>query len=89
MVDAFATQRTSLGGLPCSYVGIGTFSSRAEAERMRHTLEELATIEVERLDSGSEAVYRVRLGPLDEFEADAVIARISDLGMAASVHISR
>lgn len=85
--NVFATQRASLGGPPRSYVAVGVFPSRAQAERRRHELKGLGPVAVERLNSGSKPIFRVQLGPFDDVEAAAVTAHIADLGIADGVHI--
>lgn len=85
--DAFATQRTSLGGPPRSYVDVGVFASRAQAERRCHELKGLAPMAVKRLNSGQKPIFRVQLGPFGDVEAAAITKKIADLGIANGVHI--
>lgn len=86
------TPRATLGGPRHAYVEAGTFATRAEAERMRHELEHVGPIVVERVDSGSGPPFRVRIGPLDSHaaaEAAQTLAGLSAAGDLAAVEGSR
>jgi rare lipoprotein A len=61
--DAPQTRPATLGGPARAPVNAGSFSTRAEAERMRHELEGLGPVVVEQVGSGAEAWFRVRGGP--------------------------
>jgi rare lipoprotein A len=61
-----------------TYVRVGPFSTREEAERLRHVLGGAESSAVE--SSGAEAAYRVRLGPYDDADAAAAMSRIVAAG---------
>jgi rare lipoprotein A len=52
----------TLGGPAHAPADAGLFSTRAEAERMRHELEDWGPVVVEQVGSGTEAPFRVRVG---------------------------
>lgn len=70
-----------LGGPPDTYVNVGPFTSRAEAERMRYALSEFGTAEVGIDPAAAEASFGVRVGPFSQRDADATAARISAAGL--------
>ena len=61
-----------------TYVRVGPFSTREEAERLRHMLGGAESSVVE--SSGAESAYRVRLGPYDDADAAAAMSRIVAAG---------
>jgi len=72
---------SGLGGPPDTYVNVGPFASRAEAERMRYALNEFGTAEVGTDPAAAEASFGVRVGPFSRRAADAAAARISAAGI--------
>ena len=66
------------------YLQAGSFSERANAERVRWQLESVASgsVHVSSAVVDGRTTYRVRLGPIDNVtKADRLVQRISDLGM--------
>jgi hypothetical protein len=63
--DPNPDMRASLGGPQRSRLVIGPLGSLAEAERMRHEVEEIGPVAIEPAGSGPEPAYRVVVGPLD------------------------
>jgi rare lipoprotein A len=63
-----------------TYVRVGPFSTREEAERLRHMLGGAESSLVEPSGTRAEPVYRVRLGPYDDADAAAAMARIVAAG---------
>lgn len=66
-----------------TYVQVGIFRDRSNAERLRRELGSLGPVEVAPLQvgTGSEA-YRVRVGPFSESNASRVQSRIATYGVA-------
>jgi rare lipoprotein A len=58
-----------------TYVRVGPFSTREEAERLRHMLSGTESSLVERSGTVADPVYRVRLGPYDDADAATAMAR--------------
>jgi peptidoglycan lytic transglycosylase len=77
-------QRSSVGGPQRSYIDVGAFSTRAEAERMRHEVTELGPTEIDSEGTEAEPVFRVQIGPLDAIAAESVADRVRSLGTARS-----
>jgi rare lipoprotein A len=63
-----------------TYVRVGPFSTREEADRLRHMLGGAESSLVEHSGAGAEAAYRVRLGPYDDADAASAMARIVAAG---------
>lgn len=84
---SLASRPTGLGGPAPSYVEAGIFSTRADAERMRHELEGLGPVEVAAMPGStvSEPSFRVRLGPFASSAAADVARKVADRGIAANV----
>ena len=72
-----------LGGPPDTYVNIGPFATRAEAERMRFALSAFGQVEVGTDSAAAEPSFGVRVGPFSQREADAAAARISAAGIVS------
>ncbi len=72
-----------LGGPIDSYVNVGPFASRAEAERMRYTLSEFGEAEVGTDSEAAEPSFGVRVGPFSESGAEAAAARIFAAGITS------
>jgi rare lipoprotein A len=63
-----------------TYVRVGPFSTREEAERLRYMLGGPDQSLVERSGTRAEPAYRVRLGPYDDTDAATAMARIVAAG---------
>jgi rare lipoprotein A len=63
--------RTSLGGPQRSRLVIGPLNSLAEAERMRHQVEDIGPVAVEATDSSPDPSYRVVVGPIGTSAVEA------------------
>lgn len=83
-------QRAALGGYdPAaaasrSYVQVGIFRDRNNAERLRHDLASLGPVEIAALNSADGTFYRVRIGPLSNPAARAAQAEVSSKGLSGS-----
>jgi rare lipoprotein A len=55
------TRPVTLGGPARALVDAGLFSTLAEAERMRHELEDRGPVVIEQVGTGTEALFRVRV----------------------------
>ena len=69
---------------PLLYLQVGAFAQRENAERLRERLlgEDLPPCHITPLRSGSQLLYRLRIGPLDSVErADALIEPLTRLGL--------
>jgi len=81
--ETAAAPRATLGGPEAAPAESAVFSTRAEAERMRHELEPLAPVAVEKVGTGTQPVFRVRLIPAgnaateDAADRTAAIAEFS------------
>ena len=63
------------------YLQVGAFSSRSNAENLRRRLDGFGPVAIQRVAKRRQALYRVRLGPLDSVEeADRLAARLIDAG---------
>ncbi len=84
--DGAASGRTSLGGPDSQSVSVGPFSTRAEAERMRHELAHLGPASVEQAGTPAEPHFQVVVGPLGNAAEDAAaqMARFPSLARAAA-----
>jgi rare lipoprotein A len=69
------TRPVTLGGPARALVDAGSFSTRAEAERMRHELEDRGPVVIEQVGTGTEALFRVRVGPRGEMSDAGTAAR--------------
>ena len=65
-----------------TYLRVGPFASREEAERLRYMLAGPDASTIEASGSRSDPAYRVRLGPYDDTDAATAMARISTAGFA-------
>jgi rare lipoprotein A len=63
-----------------TYVRVGPFATRAEAERLRYMLAGPDPSLIEATGSRDNPVYRVRLGPFDDADAASAMARIAGAG---------
>lgn len=63
-----------------TYVRVGPFATREEAERLRHLLAGPDASVIEASGTRSEPAYRVRLGPYDDTDAASALARIAAAG---------
>jgi rare lipoprotein A len=75
------------GGDASLYLQVGAFSSRLNAERLSHRLQdiELPGIEIQQGYSDQRAVYRVRIGPLVSVEdADRMAEALTRFGIRRS-----
>ncbi len=63
-----------------TYVRVGPFATREETERLRHVLAGNDACIVEASGSREAPAYGVRLGPYDDVEAAAAMARIAAAG---------
>ena len=72
-----------------TYVQVGIFRDRSNAERLRHELGSLGSIEVAPLqvNDGGE-VYRVRVGPLSPDAATRAQTQIATYGVADSAIVT-
>jgi rare lipoprotein A len=72
--------RAALGApVADTYLRVGPFASRNEAERLRYMLAGGDSSDIEVAD-GSEPAYRVRLGPYNDSDAASAMARIAAAG---------
>jgi len=71
-------QRATLGGPQRTLRDVGPFATRAEAERMRHELEDLGPAAVEEAGTRAEPAFWVRIGPLSGSAAAAAAERIAE-----------
>lgn len=71
-----------------SYVQVGVFRQRAEAERLRSQLGNLGPVEVAPLAGADGPRYRVRIGPMAAADARATQASIAARGLPGSTIIS-
>jgi rare lipoprotein A len=63
-----------------TYVRVGPFATREEAERLRHLLAGPDASVIEASGTRAEPAYRVRLGPYDDTDAASALARIAAAG---------
>jgi rare lipoprotein A len=63
-----------------TYVRVGPFSTQAEAERLRYMLSGGDASIIEASGSRNDPAYRLRLGPYDDSDAAAAMARIIGFG---------
>jgi rare lipoprotein A len=74
----------SVAGMPRIYLQVGAFAERRNAQRLRTRLASLpgAVVRVQEVRVAGRAMYRVRVGPLDDVSAaDRLSERIVDAGM--------
>jgi peptidoglycan lytic transglycosylase len=74
-----ALQRGALGGPEHNFVVVGPFATRAEAARMRYTLnsaDSAAAATVEPVKTGITPAFQLRVGPLDDVAAQNVADEI-------------
>lgn len=65
-----------------TYVQVGIFRDRSNAERLRRELGSLGPVEVAPLQVGAGAeAYRVRVGPFSEADASRTQSRIATYGV--------
>jgi len=76
-------------GADRTYVQVGIFRDRSNAERLRRELGSLGPVEVAPLQvgSGSEA-YRVRVGPFSQADASRAQSQIATYGVAGTAIVS-
>ena len=72
-----------LGGPTDTYVNVGPFASRAEAERMRHMLSAFGEAEVGGRSAAAEPSFGVRVGPFSQSGAEAAAAQIAAAGLTS------
>lgn len=72
------------GGGGAAYVQVGTFSQRAQAERMRSEFGSLGPVEVAPVGAGEGMFYRVRIGPMAAGQARAALSRVAARGVAGA-----
>ena len=77
------TERTSLGGPQRSRLVIGPLGSLAEAERMRHEVEDIGPVTIEAAGAGPDASYRVIVGPIGNEALEAAQEMAGFTGAAA------
>lgn len=78
-----------LGGPSDTYVNVGPFASRAEAERMRSTLSAFGEAEVGTDSAAAEPSFGVRVGPFSRNAAEAAAARIAAAGIASDASTTK
>ena len=71
-----------------TYVQVGLFKDRGNAERVQRDLASLGPVEVAALGGASSAVYRVRIGPLAERDARSVLSQVGARGVGGSTIVS-
>jgi len=71
-----------------SFVQVGIFRDRSNAERLRHDLASLGPVEVSPLQVGNGEVYRVRIGPFSGRDAERAQSRIATYGIADSALVT-
>lgn len=79
-------QPATLGGPQRTRMSVGPFASLAEAERMRHELQDLGPITIERFDAGAEPAYRVLVGPLGDAATAAAAQEMGGLAEFGGGH---
>ena len=87
--------RAGLGGQPTgaippakSYVQVGVFHDRANAERLQRELASVGPVEVAPQGGSSSSSYRVRIGPLQEAELRSVLTKVAARGVGGSTIVS-
>lgn len=70
---------------PATYVRVGPFATRSETERLRHLLGGGDAGDIEVAGSREAPMYRLRLGPYDDANAAAAMARIAAAGFDPDV----
>lgn len=65
-----------------SYVHVGMFNQRAQAERLRSELGSLGPVEVAPIGAGEGMSYRVRIGPMSQKDARATLASMNARGVS-------
>ena len=90
LTHAGYTSRTALGRLqPASgttrtYVQVGLYRERSNAERLQRDLANIGSIEIAALADNGGSVYRVRIGPMSAQEAHTAMAQVQARGVAGS-----
>ena len=90
VAQAAYTSRTALGrtqsnsGGRRTYVQVGMYRERSNAERMQRQLANVGSIEIAFLSGAGGAVYRVRIGPMSEQDAHTAMAQVQASGVAGS-----
>jgi rare lipoprotein A len=73
------------GAFPRLLIQAGSFKSKANADKARLLLAELAPVEVTPVEAAGETYFRVRVGPFSgQTEAQAALARVTQAGYAGA-----
>lgn len=80
-----ATGSTARAGSASSYVQVGVYRQRADAERLRSQLGSFGPVEVAPMAGADGPRYRVRIGPMANADARATQASIAARGLPGSV----
>lgn len=83
-----STGSTDRAGAGTSYVQVGVYRERVEAERLRNELGNLGPVEVAPLAGADGPRYRVRIGPMDTADARATQASIAARGLPGSLIVA-
>jgi rare lipoprotein A len=75
-----SSSAAALGAPAATYLRVGPFATRSEAERLRRLLAGADTSAVEPAGSEAAPAYRLRLGPYDDAAAATAMARIAAAG---------
>ncbi len=81
--DDAAAGRASLGGPQGESITVGPFSTRAEAERMRHELQNLGPVTLEQGGPPAEPKFRVMVGPFSNAAAEDAAAQMAGFASLA------
>lgn len=90
IAHAAYTSRTALGrmqpasGSQRTYVQVGLYRERSNAERLQRELGHIGSIEIAALAGAGGSVYRVRIGPMSAQDAHSAMAQVQARGVAGS-----
>lgn len=79
------TPQAAVVGNKQMFVQAGAFATYGNAERLADQLKALAAVQLSTVQSGSQRLYRVRLGPLaSRDEADSLLGQVLSMGHGAA-----
>ena len=90
IAHAAYTSRAALGrmqpasGSQRTYVQVGLYRERSNAERLQRELGSIGSIEIAALTGAAGSFYRVRIGPLSAQDAHTAMAQVQAHGVAGS-----